>query len=204
MNEFEPAVQDRHVRPDATFWRKVREGFANWFYTSPFANVFCCTDPGDHWDMQLSRRREEATRVAMAMSSNYRGRESAIQVAMDSAAADGYPMEIDKSVDQPLVEVRALVVPKFTASVVVALRARLGQRPQGTVGNRELVEREALRLMREYNVREMDRATHLPLIIRTYFREDLHYRVPTHRSRMSRFHRWLTGGDAEPSFDPLA
>jgi len=84
-------------------------------------------------------------------------------------------------------------VPAFTAAVVTSLRCKLGQRPGSTPGNKEVVEREALRLMRDYNVREIDRITHLPLIIRAYFNEDVHYRAVTHASRMSKFQKWLLG-----------
>jgi hypothetical protein len=93
-------------------------------------------------------------------------------------------------------------VPCFTAAVVTALRCKLGQRPGSTPGNKEVVEREALRLMRDYNVREIDRITHLPLIIRAYFNEDVHYRAATHASRMSKFQKWLLGSTKPVTVDP--
>lgn len=96
-------------------------------------------------------------------------------------------------------------VPRFTAAVIVELRSRLGQLPESIPGNALIVEREALRLMRKYSVREVDAVTHLPSIISCYFREDLHYRVETSVSRMSKFQRWLVGeAQPKPSFTPLA
>jgi hypothetical protein len=96
-------------------------------------------------------------------------------------------------------------VPRFTAAVIVELRSRLGQLSESIPGNVLIVEREALRLMRKYSVREVDAVAHLPSIISCYFREDLHYRVETSVSRMSKFQRWLVGEtQPKPSFTPLA
>lgn len=82
-------------------------------------------------------------------------------------------------------------VPRFTAAVVVALRSKLGQLNSSVQGNELVLEREALRLMRDYNVREVDRVVHLPRIVAAYWCADVHYRVPTVESRMTRFQRWL-------------
>lgn len=105
----------------------------------------------------------------------------------------------------PVAERRALTyvraVPRFTAAVVVALRTRLGQMSATTPGAAIIVEREANRLMREYNVREVDAAAHLPRVLQAYFVADTHYRVPTSKSRMSRFQRWLMGSDPSPTLD---
>ncbi len=99
---------------------------------------------------------------------------------------------------------QARFVPRFVVSVVVAVRSRLGMLKM-TDANRLLVEREALRLMRAYNVRELDCASHMPAIMRNYFYNDVHYRVATCTSRMTRFERWLSGlSTTQPSFDPLA
>lgn len=96
--------------------------------------------------------------------------------------------------------------PRFAGSVVVELRSRLGQLSRGIPGNLLIVEREALRLMRKYKVREVDSVAHLPSIISSYFVEDVHYRVETSRSRMTRMQRWLMSEEIEttPAFTPLA
>lgn len=97
----------------------------------------------------------------------------------------------------------ARFVPRFVASVVVALRSRLGAL-KPTEANKLVVEREAIRLMRLYNVRETDCASHLPAVLRNYFLNDVHYRVATSASRMTRFERWLHGATRpQPSFEPL-
>jgi len=95
-------------------------------------------------------------------------------------------------------------VPRFSAAVIVELRSRLGQLPASIPGNKLIVEREALRLMRKYSVREVDAVCHLPSIISCYFNEDIHYRVETSVARMSRFQRWLLDIDKpQPAFTPL-
>lgn len=96
--------------------------------------------------------------------------------------------------------------PRFAGSVVVELRSRLGQLSRGVPGNLLIVEREALRLMRKYKVREVDSVAHLPSIISSYFVEDVHYRVETSRSRMTRMQRWLMSENevSAPAFTPLA
>lgn len=95
-------------------------------------------------------------------------------------------------------------VPRFAAAVVVELRSRLGQLPSGIPGNNLIIEREALRLMRKYSVREVDAVAHLPSIISCYASEDIHYRVETSHSRMGRFQRWLSClDDTQPAFTPL-
>lgn len=91
------------------------------------------------------------------------------------------------------------VVPRFTAAVVVALRSRLGQMSAATPGVSIIVEREANRLMREYNVREVDAAAHLPRIVQCYFVADVHYHVPTSHARMTRLQRWLIGREPRPT-----
>ena len=103
-------------------------------------------------------------------------------------------------------DLRPLVfVPRFAAAVIVAIRARIGQLSASVPGNQLIVEREALRLMRRYNVREVDSVAHLPSIISCYFREDIHYQVETSAARMTRFQRWLMSEPGSPStFAPLA
>jgi hypothetical protein len=97
-------------------------------------------------------------------------------------------------------------VPRFSASVVIELRSRLGQLGNEVPGNKLIIEREAVRLMRKYKVRETDAVAHLPSIIGCYFSEDIHYRVETSLGRMSRFQRWLMSEHlaTPPTFGPLA
>jgi len=91
------------------------------------------------------------------------------------------------------------IVPRFAAAVIAEMRCRLGQLNVGVPGTRLIVEREATRLMRNYNVRSVDAAAHLPLIVREYFLADVHYRVATHEARMTRFQRWMAGAREAPA-----
>lgn len=151
------------------------------------------------------RERDELVRGELLMQPRYLGRESVIEIALDHAQAVDYDMRIDDGVGTYRSDRVLQCVPRFVASVVIAVRAKIGQRPATTEGNKELVEREALRLMREYRVKEVDIVGHLPLIVRAYFHEDIHYLLPTHEARMSRFERWAFR-DTRPSgvFTPVA
>lgn len=127
--------------------------------------------------------------------------EAAVEQAPPDAGPEPAPPEEQGRADRRGV----FFVPDFAASVVIEVRSRVGQLPANVPGNTLVVEREALRLMRKYKVREVDAVAHLPSIIRNYFREDVHYRVSTSESRMTRFQRWLVGEtQPPPAFTPLA
>jgi hypothetical protein len=187
-----PIVPDKYVDPKRRWWIRLREFFGRVMINNPIsANLCCCCcNPDGYDDLQLLRQRDTAIRREMLLQPRYLGRDNSIQVAMDHARAEQYEMEIDTDPLLPRREVPAQFVPRFAAGVVLAVRERIGQRPPETPGNRELVEREALRLMREYHVKSVDIATHMPSIMRAYFLEHIHYHVATHESRMTRFERW--------------
>lgn len=105
-------------------------------------------------------------------------------------------------VEQPVPSTRAKVSPKLVANIAMAIRVRLGQRPRGTPGNWELVERECLRLMRDHNMRNVDSCVHLPHVLNAYFDEDVHYRVPTSKSRISKWILRALGEAEPPRFEP--
>lgn len=298
-NEFLPLVHASHVAPAPSIWSKLKEGFADFWFTNSVVNVCCCTSPDTQYSLQLKRRQNHAVRRELLSSLSYYSRDSSIikEVAEDARLdgidllTDGPTMQttaclrvgltihprvprlvtpkpeprtlptglgqlrgmsagdaveqvvfgsmppvallrtedtvyqsislVDASVvpdtsvplsSTPEVEVplprdlRPLVfVPRFAAAVVVAIRARIGQMPASVPGNQLIVEREALRLMRRYNVREVDSVAHLPSIISCYFHEDIHYQVETSAARMTRFQRWLMSEPSSPpTFAPLA
>ena len=328
-NDFIPLVHASHIAPAPGIWRKLKESFADFWFTNGVVNFCCCTSPDTQYSLQLKRRQNQAVRRELLSSLSYYSHDSSIikEVAEDarldgidlltdgptmqttarlqmgltihprvprlvtpqpeprtlptglgqlrgmsagdaveqtdvveaSAAADTPPVlqeEVDavfrpptvmfgsmapvalrprqgvlhQSLDwlvdasvvpspivppssTPVVEappvprdLRPLVfVPRFAAAVIVAIRARIGQLSASVPGNQLIVEREALRLMRRYNVREVDSVAHLPSIISCYFREDIHYQVETSAARMTRFQRWLMSEPGSPStFAPLA
>lgn len=269
--------------PPRTIWGRMKEGFANFWFTNSVTRFCCCVDPTVHREVMLRRKQHAAVSLALMYSLDYRGDASIIEATMNDVGEDGYRLFQDQVLVQappptapvaaapvipppgprrrvpaglqrarpllaaaptttlvvwqppafpPVVPVPPLAappaavpaaggpaspstrrdlravkfVPRFAASVVVELRSRLGQLPVSVPGNRLIVEREALRLMRKYKVREVDAVAHLPSIIGCYFAEDVHYRVETSRSRMSRFQRWLLNEKSieEPVFGPLA
>lgn len=332
-NEFLPLVHASHIAHshagDLTglpgWWRKLKEGVGNFWFTNSVVNFCCCTSPDTHYSLQLKRQQNQAVRRELLSSLSYYSSDSSIirEVAEDaradgfdmltdgptmqttarlpvgltihprvprldtpqpeprtlptgsgqlrgmsaeavvtdvveaSAAADTPPVlqeEVDAVFRPPTVmfgsmapiallprqgvlhqslnwlvdastapsapppstpnveappvprDLRPLVfVPRFAAAVIVAIRARIGQLSASVPGNLLIVEREALRLMRRYNVREVDSVAHLPSIISCYFREDVHYQVETSAARMTRFQRWLMSEPSSPStFAPLA
>ncbi|APG76529.1 hypothetical protein 1 [Hubei tombus-like virus 8] len=209
-------------------WDSFKSGFAEMYYTSTFFNLLCCTVPEDHLEFKLDQADRLAVRKALMQSLDYGAHKSIIAATMeDISEHEGYEMRMDPPVKQvpvPSSSSTALIVrnvnlqpqgavmlkpvkgvqgvrsiPRFTAAVVVALRGKLGQLNPSVQGNELVLEREALRMMRDYNVREVDRAVHLPRVMAAYWSADVHYRVPTVESRMSRFQRWLLN---RPSSSP--
>lgn len=327
-NDFIPLVHASHIAPAPGIWRKLKESFADFWFTNSVVNFCCCTSPDTQYSLQLKRRQNQAVRRELLSSLSYYSHDSSIikEVAEDArldgidlltdgptmqttahlqmgltihprvprlvtpqpeprtfltgsdqlrgmsagdaveqtdvvealATVDTPPVlqeEVDAVFQSPTVifgsmapiallprhgalhqsshwmvdasvvpynvppsstpavetppvprDLRPLVfVPRFAAAVVVAIRARIGQLSVSVPGNQLIVEREALRLMRRYNVREVDSVAHLPSIISCYFREDIHYQVETSAARMTRFQRWLMSEPSSPStFAPLA
>lgn len=209
-------------------WDRFKRGFARVYHESLFFNLLCCTVPEDLLEFELDEQDRLAVRAALMQSLDYGGQKSIIAATMEDVAQhEGYEMRMDPPARQvPLQNSAstALVlrtttsspvagpvmvptpsgvqgvrsIPRFTAAVVVALRSKLGQLNPSIQGNELVLEREALRLMRDYNVREVDRAVHLPRVIAAYWSADVHYRVPTVQSRMSRFQRWLLNRPSAP------
>lgn len=297
--DFLPLVHASHITPAPSFWKRIKSGVADFWFTNPVVNLMCCTSPVTQQEVTLKRRQHTAVREALMTSLAYHDRECVIEAVMADVRADGYELQRDGPRDReattailpyvwtfeaqepvededpdvrgaPAIQGAAqeqgeqpppnqvlmpederveevgeqqivvfaprpelphaapmppppppppviggdeerrdlrgvFFVPRFAASVVVAVRARVGQLPAGVPGNVLIVEREALRLMRKYNVREVDSVAHLPSIISNYFSADVHYRVETSTSRMTRFQRWLMGESQPPTaFAPLA
>lgn len=233
QTEFVTIASDRHVVPSLSCWESLKERFAAWYYTSPFCNVVCCTVPDTHWDLSAKRTHRVAVQRSLMENLDYYGKDSIIEAVAADVKLDGYDMMKDEepkrterewdmlvlqagldplttpleviayTLRRDLRTVRA--VPRFTAAVVVAVRSKVGQMSQDVPGNALIVEREALRLMRKYKVREVDCVAHLPRIIAAYFSCDVHYVVETAEARMSRFHKWLRGVKPRPTaFAPLA
>jgi len=100
---------------------------------------------------------------------------------------------------------KVVAMPRLVATVVVGMRMKLGMSAmdRSVPGNVPLVRRTAARLLRDYNVREVDAAAHLELIEKAFFGDDTHFVVGRARSRAcakSRFVKWLLG-DEPVGFD---
>lgn len=105
---------------------------------------------------------------------------------------------VEREVPLPTKMQQARIVPRFSAAVVVAVRARIGVVSLSDA-NRLLVEREALRLMRDNNVREVDRSTHLPYVLDCYFSDTVHYDITSAPSRLPRLLRWVADLKLRPN-----
>jgi hypothetical protein len=152
---------------------------------------FC---PNDLEDMNFDAEVREAVSVAMATTHTVQASESLIKRTI----AEYEMAEVNEvTMDRP-----AEVVPKFAASVVVALRAKLGlgAMDRNVPGNVAVVRGRATRMMRDYGVRNHDIALHLAFVERAFFDDDTHFRVSGWRARMckkSRFCKWVFS-DSEP------
>ncbi len=108
--------------------------------------------------------------------------------ALHGVAATGDPAT---PVTEPVVvqkpKGRALIVPKFAASVVLALRAKFGKLAPHEA-NRLLIEREYLKLCRDTTVRNVDVELHRQWVINAFFNEGITDECATVRARVP---RWL-------------
>lgn len=194
-----PLVPPKHVGPKKMWWfQRFREWIGIAIQRNGCCQFFCCCTTESYDDLIVMRRRDVAVRKELLMQPRYLGRADIVEVALDHTEAVGYHMRIDDDPNRVRVDNNAQFVPRFVASVTNAVRSKIGQRPIGTPGNVELVEREALRIMRDYRVKQTDVVGHLPYIIRCYFNEDVQFKLPTHEARMSRFERWFYR-DTRPS-----
>lgn len=94
----------------------------------------------------------------------------------------------------------AVVVPKFSAAVVLCLRAKFGNLVYSEA-NRLLIEREYLRVCQAASVRNVDIIMHQQCTINTYFTEGVMEEVCTVRTRVPRWLREAFGSvpRAEPT-----
>lgn len=188
-NGLNSRPDSRHVevRPIVENSSGCNVGFAKW-------GLRLCGhgDLVEDWTADQGIRNDVS--VEMTYSDNYKvkaGEPQANAVAVDSG--------IDAASDTHRVE----VVPRFVAQVVVALHMKLGRGAKNREGpegkaNVALVRREIVRLLREYNVRDMDAVAQMDYIERCFFEDDTHSRLPNWRKRAAargRFVRWLVGED---------
>lgn len=146
------------------------------------------SDLADDWVADVGIRNEVS--VEMTCSYDY-------NVKQHESAADAAAVEANIHLEADAHEV--MVVPRFVAQVVVALHMKLGRGAKSRVGpdgqaNVALVRRETARLLREYNVRDMDAAAHLDYIEKCFFEDETHSRLPKWRQRAAsrgRFVKWL-------------
>lgn len=152
---------------------------------------FCLDDEVGLWDRQDAFDKDVA-RERLVTLEHYRG------------------MSVTESVVKQLHDINHLEVkqvPRFVGHVVDALRIKLGMgAADPTVpGNRELVRREAAKIMRDWNVRHRDAAAHLLLVERAFFTEGVHERPTTWRVDSIKRSRLLTcligERGLEPKFD---
>lgn len=88
----------------------------------------------------------------------------------------------------------ALVIPRFVAAVVTALRVKFGKLGNNEA-NRLLIEREYLKVCRETDIRNTDIATHQQWVMNTYFNEGIMEQLATTRVRLP---GWLRRAFGEP------
>lgn len=120
------------------------------------------------------------------------------QEAVGAADTNSLGAELVEYAEQ---QQRVCVVPRFAAAMALHLRSRLG-RMSATEANQLLMEREYNRLCRNYRVRDVDIAAHYCYVKNAYFGEQVFDRIPTGRTRLSRFARWALSFDDAPTAPP--
>lgn len=221
-------AQDRHVQPKVKGWGRVKEWMLEIVYGNPWVSCCFCTDKDTYDDMLMQRETDAAVRHCLMLSYEHASvvdvAHNPVELVMEDMYEQGYNMynttrgpnkqiapppgpapalpEDLAPARHPIEVRRAQRIPAFVAAVVIALRQKLGTQPASVPGNKLVVEREALKLMREYNVRAIDICTHMPAIMHNYFYADVHHRAYTHRSRMPRFMRWAAGYTPAPDLGP--
>jgi len=86
--------------------------------------------------------------------------------------------------------VKTCVVPKFSASMALHLRAKLG-RMTNNEANCLLVEKEYLRICRKYHVRDVDIVAHQQITLNAVFDEYILDSIALTRTRLPAWLKWL-------------
>lgn len=164
------------------------------------AALRCCGDAdiADDWETDVDIRNQ----VSVEMTESHQYDTTEFNSAADAVATETNIHSGSTSHD-------VAVVPRFVAQVVVALHMKLGRGAKSRTGpegqaNVALVRRETARMLREYNVRDMDAAAHMDYIEKCFFEDETHSRVPRWRLRAAsrgRFVRWLVGSEPATSHD---
>jgi len=197
-----------HVKP--TLWQRVKRvmhsGMMHFTHYVP-----CCgTDQTEYWldrDIQRSVDRELVRRrVGDGL------RDCVDEAMLQTARLDGYTMTTparlrllveeteDTCVDSfdDSQEKVAKIVPRFVASMTLAIRSKLG-RMEATDANLLLVQRKYLEICRHKHVRDVDRVSHQQRVLNNVFANDLFERSATVRRRVPRWVRWLEPDQAKPA-----
>jgi len=206
----------------------AKKRLADWWFNSDFTFLLCCVQPEEYDNVLADERVRADIRREMVRTLDYEGSSGGVEAAMRSVRQE---LSYELCVKQPVTEVvavaavcegtgvetpvegvkvvqgveqpRVCVVPRFAAAVTLHLRSRLG-RMGPSEANELLLEREYHRVCRKYGVRDADIAAHMSHVKNAYFGEDVFDRVPTGRSRMSRFTRWAMDVKPMPACAPRA
>lgn len=225
------AIHDLHQVPVGqkknaylTRYARFKKGFAEWWYSSGVTAILCCVESEDYDTVVADERIRVDIRREMVRTVSYAGYGNSVKAVMSSVRLDlDYDMstgevvtavavtagDVDVVCDQPVVkqdlggQPRVCVVPRFAAAMTLNLRSRIG-RLAPSEANQLLMEREYNRLCRAYGVRDADIAAHYCHVKNAFFGEQVFDRIPTGRSRMSRFARWAMDFDSLPSVPPQA
>jgi len=94
----------------------------------------------------------------------------------------------------------SMVIPKFAAAVVLALRSKLGKLAPSEA-NRLLIEREYLKVCRDTSVRNVDTIMHQQFVMNAYFTEGIVDQLATTRVRLPKWLReaFVPVPNAEPT-----
>jgi len=217
-NDLHQVPEKASVNATLTRFAQWKRDVANWWYNSSITKVLCCVDAGDYEAALADERVRNDIRRELLRTQNYSGYGNGVAAAMASIRVEnGYEMSMpEKVVSEPntgslgteWVEYaeqrqRVCVVPRFAAAMTLHLRSRLG-RMGPSEANQLLVEREYNRLCRNYRVRDVDIAAHYSFVKNAYFGEQVFDRIPTGRTRLSRFARWALSFDDVPRAGPQA
>lgn len=189
-------VEQRGTMPNVFSWTFT--ALSTWKDRVARALLMCCgnSDIVADWDCDNALR----GRVSKCMTETYKQTTGGV-------TATGIPAIVTAAhlgENDAQASTRVELVPRLVAHAVVALRMKLGRgaMDRNVPGNVAIVQREAAKLLREYNVRSMDAAAHLYDIERAFFEDETHFRVQSWRARAcerSRLVRWFIGREP-PAF----